>query len=308
MHIISATDPYHLPVELKFLGRQNSALSHLKDHELYASGRDALRSVSETLKNFKRIFLPSYICPGLPIFFNEFTDIKFYEFSLLSGKIKFLNGAPKKGDAILIINYFGCTNKKVWDAWAKKNPDIFRMENHTFAPFSEWAKTSDADLIFASLRKILPMPDGAYLKIKNVKARTLAQKPQSGIAPFAAEILSAMALKKLFKGSKTESYRKIFLRGEEKLFRKKNIDRISAYSFHLLERLNLEKYLRARFDSTQKILSQISNQFKCQTLGGENPYASFAPILAFETEAEMENARLKLLKIHSRPAIFWPNL
>ncbi len=305
MHIISSTDAYFEIVNPKYLDGKNSALKALESYELWASGRDALRSVEGIFKKFKRIFLPNYICPALPIFLKNYAEICEYEDSPFLREPKFLKHKPKSGDMVFAINYFGVSSGDFWKNFKEQNAEIFLAEDHTFAPFGTWAKNSCADLSFASLRKFLPIPDGAYLRLKNLSARKTAQRPTQNLPSFAAQILVGMNVKTLLEN---EPSRKYFMRGEEMLFRKSGAERISEYSFEILKNFNLKKYMRENSENIESFFENIKKLDLPNFLPIKacERISDFAPLLAFETVKERDEARKILTNLKSKPALFWP--
>ena len=64
---------------------------------------------------------------------------------------------------MLAVNFFGIRKGKAWQDWLSQHKDIILIEDHTHDPFSTWAQQSTAHYAMASLRKTLPIPDGAIL-------------------------------------------------------------------------------------------------------------------------------------------------
>lgn len=312
MFILSALDSYHELINPKFLDAKDSFFERFGAIELYASGRDALRSILPELKKYsKRIFIPSYICPSLPKFFSQHFEIVEFRDSPLQLKPEFLE-SPKACDIVLAVNYFGNFNSGFWLDFKKSNPEVTLLADHTLAPFSQDAMESCADITFASLRKLLPLPDGAYLKIRGQKPRALALRPTKDCAEFAALALQAMALKSAcLNGLDIDEriYRKLFLSAEEKLFHKKSASRISTYSYEILKALNLGAFLNATQEAVEEFFNskQAADLPKFARISPKNTDAAFAPIMEFSDAKDLENARLSLLTKHNRPASFWRN-
>lgn len=312
MFVLSAYDSYHELVNPEFLDAKDGFFERFGEVELYASGRDALRSVLPELKRgARRIFLPTYICPSIPKFFAPHFEILEFNDSPLRLAPEFAK-RPQGGDIVFAANYFGNFNGEFWRLFKSENPKVTLIEDHTLAPFSKEALESGADIVFASLRKVLPLPDGAYLKLRGRAPRPLALRPTKDCAEFAALALQAMALKSACLGGldiDERIYRKLFLSAEEKLFHKKGASRISAYSYEILKALNLGKFLSA----TEREVEAFFNSPKAAELpkfARLNPAgcdAAFAPIMEFKDAQSLEEARLSLLTKHNRPASFWRN-
>ncbi len=305
MKALSPLDCYlELPAENE-LGGGETFFDLLKGAELYASGRSAARSAIPSIKNFgaKTIWLPDPICPSLPIFFKDFFEVKRYR----ADSVENLN--PNPSDAVLFMDFFGASNQSEIESWILKNPKIFSILDATFAPFSDWAKSSAANCVFASLRKILPIPDGAYLKLKDEKPRKIALSPSSSMPDFAGDILSAMALKTFAKkteGIGDKAYRKLFMKGEEKLFNSKAVCRISPYSFEMLKKLNVSEILKKRANMISDFeKSENIKKLNCKTILPRESASAFAPALIIENETDFELARKAFTSAHNRPASYW---
>lgn len=304
MHIISATDAFHSLPESKLLDGSGTLFDIIGDIELWASGRDAIRSEAEALKGFKRIFIPRYICPALPIFFKDFARICFYGDSPFVGKPIFDNGSPGEGDAIVIVNFFGQKNADFWNKWMADNPNVFTIEDHTLDPFGIWANGSLSDMTFASLRKILPIPDGAWLKRRRRKPRKIACKPADSMNEFACQILAGMSLKSLLIHTNDESYRKLFLKGEEKLFKNTSVKRISPWSYEILKKLNIKDLVKnQKTKNTAFYKSEAVKKLPISLILNTD----LGPILCFCNAKDCEFTRKALSKPHNRPAVFWPD-
>ena len=278
--------------------------------ELYASARSALRAAMPFIKDFgaKRIWLPELVCPSLPIFFGEFFEVGRYRADLFFAGLPQIGAAA--GDAVLIMDFFGASDAQNIEKWIKENPKIFSILDATFAPFSSLAKSSAASCVFASLRKLLPIPDGAYLKIRGVSPRKVAQTPAASMPEFAADILAAMALKSAAQKSENfgaSAYRKLFMKGEEKLFLSKSILRMSPYSFELLGKLDIKKILELRAKQIADFEKSEKREIlkNCKTILPREKYSAFAPALIAQTEADFNKARELFASAHSRPAAYW---
>lgn len=303
MKVLSPLDCYlELPSENELDGGE-TFFDLIKSAELYASGRSALRAAFPFLKKsgIKTIFLPELICPSLPIFFKDFFEVKTY------ANIKNLTAG--KSGAVLFMDFFGASNQAEIEGWILKNPQTLSILDATFAPFSEWAKNSAANCVFASLRKLLPIPDGAYLKLKGEKPRKIAVLPSTSMPDFAGDILSAMTLKTLAKkagGIEDKTYRKLFMKGEEKLFNSNAVCRISPFSFEILKKLNVSKILKKRANMISDFeKSENLKKLNCKTILPRDGKSAFSPAIIIENEAEFELARKMFATSHNRPAAYW---
>jgi hypothetical protein len=108
-----------------------------------------------------------------------------------------LDAAP--GDAVLVVNLFGRGSREPWDTWSGEHPLVTIIEDHTHDPLSDWARASGASYCVASLRKTLPVPDGAILWSPRGEA---LPAPVDGESAGGECKLSAMVLKAAWLGGK----------------------------------------------------------------------------------------------------------
>ena len=127
----------------------------------FARGRDALFAILRR-SSCKRVHLPHYfceeVCTSLSAAGFEICRYTAAVFGDESPDAYFRVGT---GDAILVANYFGCQDKRSCTSHLRRNRQALVVEDHTHDPVSHWARHSEADYCFASLRKTLPVTDGA---------------------------------------------------------------------------------------------------------------------------------------------------
>jgi hypothetical protein len=118
---------------------------------------------------------------------------------------------------VVAVNYFGVREGVPWDAWRARTECVL-VEDHAHDPASEWANASQADYAFTSLRKTLPVPDGAI--IWSPRELPLPDQPAGG-AEGSELKLAAMLLKGEYLGggddALKERFRQLQLDGEERL-------------------------------------------------------------------------------------------
>jgi len=166
----------------------------------YATGTNAMKALfaSGILKyETSRVWFPSYFC-------HDVTESVASSGTLISVYHDLPNTSTpslpirdvREGDIIYVVNYFGLREKLDYRPCRAKGAII--VEDHTHAPFSAWANSSDADYCVASLRKTLPIPDGAILW--SPKGFTLPPKqayhPQDRVGSF--HKLCGMVLKTMY--------------------------------------------------------------------------------------------------------------
>ena len=122
------------------------------DARFYGTARAALRALVDQLRP-PRLWLPSYACHPFYRVVERRTQLRIYRD--LPGEPPDLPDDPE--GLVVVHNPFGLR------ARVERPSARWVLEDHTHAPGSTWAHHSDADYAVASLRKTLPLPDGAVL-------------------------------------------------------------------------------------------------------------------------------------------------
>ena len=135
--------------------------------ELLSSGRGALLRALDIVKFGGVLHVPEFFCPALKKILSAKFRVKTFLDIPSEPRARFDTIEARDGDAVLAVNFFGLRNSADWYSWAGSRPKIILIEDHSHAPFSDWAMNTRADFSFASLRKCFPLPDGAYLRSKN---------------------------------------------------------------------------------------------------------------------------------------------
>jgi hypothetical protein len=160
-------------------------------HVLFASGSGALTTLIRELKP-GRLHVPTYFCMGVVAALAAHMDLGWYR-ELPDGAGPHLDPLhAEPGDAVLVNNLFGRGYPEPWDAWAREHPRVTVIEDHTHDPLSGWARASSAAYCVASLRKTMPVPDGAVLW--SPRGEPLPA-PVGAESPAASQKLAAMVLK-----------------------------------------------------------------------------------------------------------------
>ncbi len=132
-------------------------------HALFATGCGALAALLGLLAPRGRLHLPSYFCMNVAEALACLVPLAWYRHlpDERGPRLGSLRAVP--GDVVLAQNLFGRESRTSWDAWASAHPTITVVEDHTHDPLSDWARASSASYCLASLRKTLPLPDGALI-------------------------------------------------------------------------------------------------------------------------------------------------
>jgi hypothetical protein len=182
----------------------------------FALGRHALLALLQRL-GAPRLWLPDYFCHEVAERWADVADVQLYEDDPRWPEPRWESLRPASRDAVVAVNYFGVRAREPWRAWRNRTECVL-VEDHAHDPVSEWATASDADYAFTSLRKTLPVPDGALLW--SPRGLDLPEQPAGG-ADGSELKLAAMLLKGEYlgggDGELKERFRRLQLDGEERL-------------------------------------------------------------------------------------------
>jgi hypothetical protein len=144
-------------------GTADSAPRPVDGGSYWHSGRDALRAlVAMHPTRFSRVFFPSFYCQDVPVALQaDGVPVLVYADAPDALEQGMDVGGLRAGDAVVASNTLGLRAQSPLSAPLPEGVTL--VEDHTHAPFSSWAASSRAHFAFASLRKWLPVPDGARL-------------------------------------------------------------------------------------------------------------------------------------------------
>ncbi|MGF1673928.1 MAG: DegT/DnrJ/EryC1/StrS aminotransferase family protein [Rivularia sp. (in: cyanobacteria)] len=219
------------------------------DYELFSTGCASLFGLEKILwkksNQRLRLHLPSFFCMEAAEKLSKAFDIRWYR-DLPTQKYPDFNSLDAAcGDLVLAVNLFGIKSREVWQDWHHKHDGVILIEDHTHDPFSNWALHSQADYAMASLRKTLPIPDGAMIwSGKNLPLPKALESESDG----AYKRLSAMLLKRAYLNGGNvakDTYRQLELESQDSLS-DINCDRISAFSANVLSSLDVKGFRERR--------------------------------------------------------------
>ena len=180
----------------------------------YALGRHAVEALVEVLRP-RTLWLPDYFCHEVAVGWERLVALRTYEDDPRWEEPRWDTLKAARGDLVVAVNYFGAREARGWE---QRSGDFVLVEDHSHDPFSPSAVASSAPFAFSSLRKTLPVPDGAILW--SPKGRDLPPQPRS--AAEGSELkLAAMLLKGRYlqEGGDElkERFRRLQIEGEEQL-------------------------------------------------------------------------------------------
>jgi hypothetical protein len=126
----------------------------------FALARHVVPGILRVNKSIRRLWVPEYFCPDVTRYWSEIIETTFYLDDPGRREPDWKSLQPDKNDLVVAMNYFGMRERESWEH-QRSSRDYFLLEDHTHDPLSAWALTSTADYVFSSLRKSMPITDGA---------------------------------------------------------------------------------------------------------------------------------------------------
>jgi hypothetical protein len=166
------------------------------------------------------LWVPDYFCHDVTAYWRRHARIRLYRDDPARREPDWATLRPQAGEMVLAVNHFGVREAAPWRRW-QRSSEALLVEDHSHDPGSAWASSSTADYAFSSLRKTLPLADGAI--VWSPLGRPLPPAA-TGANRGAALRWKAMEAKRQFlagKGSarRKRDYRALFARGESQLAR-----------------------------------------------------------------------------------------
>jgi len=232
-----------------------------EDYVLFSSGRGALNALSETVfKTSQRptLHLPSFFCMETASSLSGAFNIKWYRDLPGEDSPEWNTLNPSENDLVLVLNLFGVKERSGWEDFINKCPGVVFIEDHTHDPFSKWALNATGDYAFSSLRKTLPVPDGALLWSPPAKELPAAEEgPLQG----AWYKLEAMILKSAYlQGAtlKKDEFRRLQTEGE-KLFEKQN-GAASAFTKNILHSIRANELRSRKKENIELFIKELGKE------------------------------------------------
>lgn len=274
------------------------------EYRLYYDGRQALEAVLIHEK-IKRLWVPAYYCHESLLGVRRLgVKIEFYSCIPADNPDKaILNLQYEKGDALLRMNYFGLQTKP-------RTPEgpFLLIEDHSHGLSGSWAKGSDADWCFASLRKSLPIADGGVLW--SPKKRKLSLEPLLSQAALENSVCryAAMELKADFIVGNIGS-KDIFLsefRRTENNFEDLDISAISHTSKEIVESIDIDEWNRRKKDNWSILFKHLVPAPNYHILDVEDETEKpFSLVLLFVSQFHRDRVMRALISMNVYPAVLW---
>src|SRR5438105_9613464 len=258
----------------------------------YLLCRHAIADLCASRANRPVLWLPTFLCPEIAHFCRKVAILREYRDDCRWPEPDWCSLRPGDGDMVLAVNYFGVRGAEPWRDWSTRNPGSVLIEDHTQDPLSSWAINSLADYAVCSLRKTLPVPDGAMLW--SPSGRSLPPIPHQGCWQGSFVKLGAMLYKKQYlegtvPASIKSRYREWQLVGEQQLS-ETEISTMSPVAEAILSRGIPKSWRECRMQNARILLSQLSLLKVAQPVFTSWPegHAPFDVPLVFPSQSERD--------------------
>ena len=309
----------HIGSDFHWIPRDTGQVFSLPNsHILFGRARDAITAVVQALEiNRPRLWIPNYFCHQTKKKLKE-SHIELLEYTdnPCQSIPKWPTLKPITNDFVLFVNYFGIRKPTEIVNWQNNHPSVTFIEDHTHDPCSKWALESTADYAVSSLRKTLPMPDGAILW--SPSGKLLPKPPVEKDWAGSALKLSAMIFKRdcLQDPEKTadlfDLQRHLSQQGNE-LLEKSTCSMIAQWSREYI-RYGISKAWRNQREVNVRNFVKLweSNEYDrgdTSLLFQSWPvdHCPFNPILQFKSLKERNDCRAFLITHNIYAPIHWPD-
>lgn len=276
---------------------------------LMADGRQCILELIRHYR-WKRIWMPAYFCYNIIEYIqnNSEIEIVFYEDypGCYDGHV--VATLPyADGDVLFRMNYFGLRAFR-----SEQEIPVPVIEDHSHDLVGDWAKNSNADWCIASLRKIVPIPEGGIMW--SPKGYCIPSIYQSSATN---EELSQKRWKAMDDKSKylqglvgdKDGFRKLYLETED-AFDELDCSSIDDRSRGYFESFDIEAWNYSK-KKNWEVLNDLFLSCNVEVACPENrELVPFSLIALFETEGKRNDVRKRMIAESIYPAVLWnvPNL
>src|SRR5690606_547650 len=270
--------------------------------QFYFSGRVALRAIicnGIDKHSWKKIYIPTYYCHEVYDFIRDLNIcLEFYECNpetnVLPSSIE-----DEGNSALLVVNYFGISTANFEHL---KNIKIIEDVTHDLSTFN----LSKADYVFGSLRKILPVPVGGFVKSNEVLPKVPLTLFAENVTQekFAGMLLKKKYLEGNFK--EKEIFRALLINAEHSFENPDTFSILPQSVKGYLLGLDVTKIIEVKRQNSVLAKKAIHKTTKFELLisDGNNEYAL---IFKFNNTEQRELLKKKLILHKIYPMVLWPN-
>lgn len=278
---------------------------------LLGSGRDALRVLVEhgvKTRGWQRLLVPYYYCQDVVASLASTSiEIRFYENGPEDSPIDPAKTDFVPGDVLLRVNYFGL--RTLPDTFDR--PDCVEIiDDYSHDPWCSSAYYSDADWCVASLRKTLPLPDGAVLWSPCCHALPKQPPLTNEHKYISLEKLGAMVLKSeylLGKPIPKDTYRRLAEASEDSMSHG-CASAISDWAKAVLLSFPVQSWRDKRRENHAVLSQALKDTPGLKVLQPDDPNKScpFSAVIVVDDSDKRDLIRSELIVRRIYPTIIWP--
>jgi hypothetical protein len=280
------------------------------DHRLFSIATHAIIVLWRSVPGMasRTLHVPDYFCPEVVDAWHR-SGIAMAEFRDDPTRTEpdWTTLRPEPDDAVLAVDYFGVRDGTAWSSYQATHPRGLLIEDHSHDPHSTWASSSTADYAFASLRKIMPISDGAILW--SPSGRPLPSSPTGPSAAGSALKHAAMDLKADYlAGADVDrsTYRDLQLRGEADLLAGP-ICAIGDWNVSILRNGIPRRWRQRRERNVRLLIESVGSTSRIRFLFESWPagHCPFNAILVFASKHDRDECQAFLIDNRVFSPVHW---
>ncbi len=282
--------------------------AYLGDVEWFSTGRMALAALGDLQRRRPaRLHVPAYFCGDVVRYLRAFFVVRVYMDSPLLPSPRWETLRAAAGDMVLAVDYFGLRPMDFWRDWHASNPDTILVQDHTHSPLPSRDAVRGADYAFASVRKSLPVCDGAWLA--SPAARPLPTADAAPPETACREFRDAARLKRAYLQGEDvakDAFLSMFRRAEH-MIESQAPSRASASTARDLSRIGARELLERRHRNTATVISDLRDRppTTFSVLPALTP-EPWNPVLRFPDTSCREAVRQGLVARGIFAPVHWP--
>jgi hypothetical protein len=254
------------------------------------------------------LWVPSYFCFDVSQYWKRHVEVSTYSDDPRHPQPEWPTLQPSPSDLVVAVNYFGIRDGGPWRNWREQN-ECLLVEDHSHDPLSGWALHSNAHYAFASLRKTIPVPDGAILWSPcglSLPTGGTSESPASSLK------LAAMLWKRDYlAGNLTSAAKAVYLRWQrqgEECFDGSEVCFATSLSREYLSFGFPLSWRKRRVANTRRILSLVRNNTAMRPIFSRWPTdaAPLGAVFEFESRALRDTMRDRLRENDVYCPVHWP--
>jgi hypothetical protein len=274
----------------------------------YATGRAALAALPAAGVSTATTWVPEYFCPNTTAYLRRHVRVRRYADDPSRPFPIWSSLRPNPGDIVVAVDYFGVRDATPWTAWEGRI-GLTLVADQSHDPAGDWARRIGASLGFASLRKTLPVPDGAI--VWSLSGRALPREPdrRSGAsdAKLAAMLLKREYLDRAGKPDLKARFRELQELGERAIDRANLAESAALFTREYLSRGIPIAWRRRRRANVRAFLAAINGWRAAEPLFDRWPRdaAPLGAVLVFGSSAQRDRARERLRRADVYCPVHW---